>query len=148
MMNMDLFLTIKTIHILAIISWMAGILYLYRLFVYHFDKGQTSQDNHVLLGIMQKKLFRFITFPAMLVSITTGIILVLFSPHYLHQSWFQVKATCAFLLILTTFYCLRISRKLDQKQFAEFTSRHLRILNEVPTLLMIIIVSMAIFRPT
>ena len=68
-----MYLYLKWIHIVAVISWMAGILYLIRLFVYHAEYGPKSEDNHKLLSIMEKKLLYFITHPAMLITWITGL---------------------------------------------------------------------------
>ena len=144
---LNLLLAAKSIHIIAIISWMAGILYLYRLFVYHRENEKTSVEIHTLLSLMEKRLLKYITIPAMILSIITGLTLVSLNPVYLNQLWFQIKAVCAMGMIGSTHAGFLIFKRFERKDFGSYTSRKLRILNEVPTLLMIIIVFMAIYRP-
>lgn len=147
MLYLNLLLAFKALHIIAIISWMAGILYLYRLFVYHREKGEGSDEIHNLLSLMEKRLLFYITLPALLVSLITGIFMVILNPGYLYQLWFQVKAICAIALIGATHAGYLIFKKFENKDFSNYTGKKLRFLNEVPTLLMIIIVFMVIFRP-
>jgi len=147
MHDLNLLLALKALHIIAIISWMAGILYLYRLFVYHREKGTDREEIHSLLSLMEKRLLFNITLPALVVSLITGICMVILNPAYLYQLWFQIKATCALALIGATHAGYLIFKKFRRKDFRNYTGGKLRFINEVPTLLMIIIVIMVIFRP-
>lgn len=142
------YLVAKFFHIIGIISWMAGILYLYRLLVYHFDHQNPADPSFSLLSIMEMRLYRYITMPAMGVAILAGVWIIILNPYLLSQFWFQIKLIGGILMILSTLYAKRIMRRFQSQQIQNFTSRRLRILNEVPTLLMLIIVAMVVFRFT
>lgn len=145
-----LYLVFKYVHLLAIISWMAGILYLIRLFVNHVEHGLLSEDNHRLLSLMESRLYRFITFPAMTISWTAGLSLVALNPQaYLSSWWFFIKFIAVTLLTSLTLWCAHMIKLLQQKSQVKSlpSSRFFRILNELPTLLMMIIVGMVVFRP-
>jgi putative membrane protein len=126
---------------------MAGILYFYRLFVYHFDFGQKNEAIHSLFSLMELRLFKFITVPAMILSVLSGIIMISINPLLLSQKWFQIKLTGAVLMIFSTIYGLPLMKNFRNKRLQGYTSKQLRFLNEVPTLLMILIVVMVIMRP-
>lgn len=126
---------------------MAGVLYFFRLFVYHLEFGQRNESIHDLLSMMERRLYRYITVPAMVVAVLAGIFMVYFNPGLLSQGWFHLKLLFAILLIGVTLYGQVLLRRFHLKQFQIFSSRHLRILNEVPTLLMILIVFLVIMRP-
>ena len=138
---------LKCIHILAIISWMAGLLYYYRLFIYHFEFGQTNQAIHSLLSLMEKRLFKYITVPSMIAAVITGVLMVIDNPSLIRALWFQIKFLCGLLMIGTTIYGLRLLRRFKNKNFKPYSSKKLRIMNEIPTILMILIVIMVILRP-
>ena len=142
-----LYLFIKWLHIIAIISWMAGILYLYRLFIYHVEYGATNPEIAKLLKLMERRLYRYITFPAMIVAWFAGLSMVALNPFFLTQTWFMIKLFCILCLSYSTIYANHIHKQLDLNPKSSFSSKQLRILNEVPTLLMMIIVAMVIFRP-
>ena len=131
---------LKIIHILAIISWMAGLLYLPRLFVYHAENIEKN-DVVSLLKVMEFRLYRFICWPAMIVSVFTGLALV-----YLYfdftSLWVLAKLFCVFGLIVCHLYFGKVVQT-----FPEKSSKFFRFLNEVPTLLMIGIVCFVILKP-
>ncbi len=147
-MNLSSFyLWFKCFHILGIICWMAGLLYLYRLFIYHFDFGQNKEEIHSLFSLMEKRLYRYITVPAMLVSVIAGVGLILLNLSLLFQLWFQMKLASAVLMVLVTGWAGQIRKKFQSKDFNNNTSFRLRVMNEVPTLLMILIVILVVVRP-
>lgn len=133
-------------HIVAIISWMAGILYLYRLFVYHTE-NRKSQEVHGLLQIMERRLYRAITVPAMSVAYVAGFALVAQNSALAKGGWFHAKLLAVLLLTCSTVYAGKIMRRFAADGTYRPTSRSLRILNEVPTVLMLVIVALVIFRP-
>src|SRR5690242_13273999 len=100
------YLVLKSLHIIGIISWMAGILYFYRLFIYHFDYAQTNHSNHVLLSLMEKRLFKYITVPAMIISAITGLAMAYFNSALLSERWFQIKFIGAVSMMGVTLYGL------------------------------------------
>ncbi len=143
---MNFYLLFKSLHLISLISWMAGLLYLPRIFVYHSDTiGNEAQ--HVTFQTMERKLYNYIMMPAMLSTWFFGVALI----HTLGFSifselWFIVKGISVLLLTHYHFYlgkCVKIfSINKNTK-----SSKFYRIINEVPTVLLIIIIFMAIFKP-
>ena len=134
---------IKVLHVIAIISWMAGLLYLPRLFVYHAGVGPGEQSE--TFKAMEGKLLRFIMIPAMLLSWITGVTLAVQGGHF-HAIWFYSKLLAVVLLTAVHFY-----DGVLQKAFAEerntHSSKFFRFYNEAPTVLMIAIVIFVIVKP-
>ncbi|MBB45697.1 MAG: TIGR00701 family protein [Rhodospirillaceae bacterium] len=142
---MEIYLWIKALHIVAVIAWMAGILYLPRLFVYHAMQIPGSEVSETF-KIMERRLLRFIMNPAMIISFALGGWLILINPGLLEQPWMQYKVIA--LVIMTGFHA-SLSRwrrffAIDQNTFSP---RFFRVINEVPTVLMIIIVLLAVLKP-
>lgn len=138
-----MYLWIKALHVIAIIAWMAGLLYLPRLFVYHAETGPGPQSQ--TFKTMERRLYRYIMSPAMTVAWLTGLFLAVDSGAF-QQPWFHVKAT---LVLLMT--GAHVHDGLLLRRFAAdaniHSSRYFRIVNEIPTLLMIGIVVMVIVKP-
>lgn len=138
---------LKALHIISVISWMAGMLYLPRLFVYHAEAGQTSLMAATFKR-MEYRLLKYITNPAMFVSWIFGILLLWANQEALVSDthWFHVK----FLLLLglSTFhgFLARWRRQLFEDRCAH-SPRFFRMVNEIPTLLMIGIVFLAVLKP-
>ena len=144
---MEHYRLILAFHIIAIISWMAGILYLYRLLVYATEKGTANQEIHQLLSLMARRLYRYITMPAMVVSWALGLTMVFINPALASGGWFHVKLLSVILLTGSSHYAGRLVKNYETKSKELPPSRRIRFLNEVPTLLMIIIVMMVILKP-
>jgi protoporphyrinogen IX oxidase len=146
-MSGGLYLWIKALHVVAVISWMAGLLYLPRLFVYHCDAEPGSAGSETF-KVMERRLMAAIMTPAMLVSwaLGLGLIAVLGLEVFRDGYWLTVKV--ALVIALTGAHLLMIRHLRD---FARDRNRHsqryFRILNEVPTVLMIAIVILVIVRP-
>lgn len=135
---------IKIIHIVAIISWMAGLLYLPRIFMYHVDVIHGSESD-TLLCTMERRLLFYIMTPAMLVSIATGLLLAM-EEGVMLSVWLHIKMLCVFFLIVIHGLCFLYRRRFLSN--THFTSKKFfRIFNEMPTILMIIIVIMVIKKP-
>ncbi|WP_036284510.1 protoporphyrinogen oxidase HemJ [Methylocystis sp. ATCC 49242] len=138
-----MYLWIKALHVVAIISWMAGLLYLPRLFVYHAETAPGPQSE--TFKIMERRLYRYIMTPAMTVAWLTGFYLAV-EGGALSSGWFHVKAT---LVVLMT--AAHVHDGVLQRRFAadanRHSSRYYRVLNEIPTLLMIGIVVLVIVKP-
>ncbi len=134
---------IKALHVIAIISWMAGLLSLPRLFVYHAGVGRGAQSES--FKTMERKLLRFIMVPAMLLSWITGVTLAVQGAHF-HAFWFHAKMLAVVLLTAVHFYDGFL-----QRAFAEDRNTHspkfFRFYNEAPTALMIAIVIFVIVKP-
>lgn len=137
-------LWVKAVHVMAIISWMAGLLYVYRLFVYH--AMETEKVVQERFQVMERRLIRGIMNPAAVLALATGIGLLTYFPVYLHQPWMHAKLTFVAGLFVSHGMAMRFRVKLIDAPHA-VPHKTFRILNEVPTLLMIGIVIMVIVRP-
>jgi len=143
---MDTYLAFKALHIIAVISWMAGLLYLPRIFVYHVENNEEKKICDVF-KVMEKKLYFYIMLPAMILSWLFGIALF----HYLgidqaQQFWLKAKILLVIFLTVYHFYlgkCLK-DFALDRNKMS---SKFFRIFNEVPTILLILIIFVVIFKP-
>ncbi|MBI4042029.1 MAG: CopD family protein [Deltaproteobacteria bacterium] len=133
------------VHLAAVISWMAGLLYLIRLFVYHAqEKEEVVKDRFI---VMERRLYKIITMPAMGAALLSGILLIAANAHYyLKAGWLHKKLVLVFIMIGVTHYAGALRRKFEagtvQKSHVYF-----RVLNEVPTLLMILILILVVFKP-
>jgi putative membrane protein len=143
---MNSYLLFKSLHLIAVISWMAGLLYLPRIFVYHAE-NINDQNSTNIFKTMEKKLYFYIMMPAMILSWIFGLLLIYnlgFS--VFNELWMQIKIISVIFLMSYHFYlgrCL-IDFKNDQNTK---TSRFYRIINEVPTILLILIVFIVVFKP-
>ncbi len=142
---MNLYLLFKSLHLISVISWMAGLLYLPRIFVYHSEADHDSQRK--IFKIMEKKLYNYIMMPAMLLSWLFGVLLI----HNLGFSvfselWMQIKMI---LVVILSFYHFTLGKYL--RDFAidnnQKTSKFFRIFNEIPTIILIVVIFVAIFKP-
>jgi len=143
---MNTYLILKSLHLIAIISWMAGLLYLPRIFVYHVENKQDQNISNTF-KIMEKKLYYYIMTPAMVLSWLFGLLLVFnIGLDYLVFKWLQIKLI---LVIILTFYHFFLG--LCLKKFSintnTYSSKFYRIFNEVPTILLILIVFIVVFKP-
>ena len=146
---MNTYLLFKSIHLIAVISWMAGLLYLPRIFVYHSEAVQSnkSEDLTSIFKVMERRLFIYIMNPAMIVSWIFGILLIhTIGIDNFGSFWLQLKLI--FVIILTIYHlflfqCLR--------KFAEnsnpYTPKFYRVINEIPTVLLISIILVVVFKP-
>ena len=143
---MNTYLLFKSIHLIAVISWMAGLLYLPRIFVYHVENLEKKQVTDIF-EIMERRLYIFIMRPAMILAWLFGIILIYLNGlEILFLLWIQVKLVL--VLILSAYHeylgkCLKSLKDGTNKKNAKF----FRIINEVPTILLIIIVFIVVFKP-
>ena len=142
---MNSYLLFKSLHLIAVISWMAGLLYLPRIFVYH-----SENNNEIVTTVfktMERKLYNYIMTPAMILSWVFGLILIHeIGFQQLASLWLQLKLILVLLLTVYHFYLgsLLNKFKLDQNRK---TSKFYRYMNEVPTLLLILIIFIVIFKP-
>ena len=135
------------LHLISVISWMAGIFYLPRLFVYHVEKGENNKEIHSLLATMEKKLLRLIMNPAMVATWVFGLLLVA-TPGIVDwaELWPWIKALM--VIGMTVFHhMLALWRKDFEHGRNRHSSRFYRLANEAPTILMVVIVVMVIGRP-
>lgn len=135
---------LKAFHVVAVIGWMAGLLYMFRLFVYH--ARETEEIVKVRLVVWETRLFRTIASPAMAATWFFGLGMLALQPALLRQSWLHAKL--GLVILLTVFHHVAIPlRKRLEAGLPTLSDRAFRILNEVPTLLMIGIVVLVIVRP-
>ena len=142
--GIDMYSFFLAIHIISVIAWMAGLLYLPRLFVYHSeDKVKINQETSSTFKIMEEKLYRIIMNPAIALVWITGLTLFYFNGY---QLWLIIKFLFVFLMTLFHIFlgqCLRNFAKDNN----HYSSKFFRIINEVPALIMIIIVFLVVFKP-
>ena len=137
---------VKSLHIMAVISWMAGLFYLPRLFVYHVEKAEKVQDAPVIFQEMEEKLIRVIMRPAMVVSWLCGLLMVL-TPGIVDWAEIWPWAKGASVIGMTWFHhWLALRRKDFLEGRNQLTGRQYRMMNEVPTLLMVVIVLAVILK--
>tara|TARA_B100001063_G_C16455833_1_gene400591 strand:+ start:133 stop:567 length:435 start_codon:yes stop_codon:yes gene_type:complete len=143
---MNLYLLFKSLHLIAVISWMAGLLYLPRIFVYHSEASHESQKD--VFKIMERKLYNYIMMPAMLLSWLFGVLLI----HSLGfivftELWMQIKTI---LVIILTFYHFLLGKYLNDFAINNNykSSKFYRIINEVPTIVLIVVVFVVVFKPS
>ena len=142
---MNLYLLFKTLHLISVISWMAGLLYLPRIFVYHAEATHESQKD--IFKTLERKLYNYIMMPAMLLSWLFGILLI----HYIGFSafselWMQIKLVAVSLL---TYYHFTLGKYLNDFAMdnSQKSSKFFRIYNEIPTIILIVVIFVAIFKP-
>ncbi|MDA0357880.1 MAG: protoporphyrinogen oxidase HemJ [Proteobacteria bacterium] len=136
---------IKSLHIISVISWMVGLLYLPRLFVYHAD-AQTGSVQAETFKVMERRLLKAIMTPAMIASFIFGLWMLALYPGLFSEPWFHVKLA-AVLLMAGVHGKFSKMRRLLENDEKPLSSKAYRIWNEVPTILMIIIVVMAVAKP-
>jgi len=143
---MNIYLTFKALHLIAVISWMAGLLYLPRIFVYHTENQEERQINKVF-KIMEFKLYNYIMMPAMILSWIFGLILIgSIGFEQLHSNWLIIKLILVVVLTIYHFFlgnCLNKFKNDENK----YSSRFFRIFNEIPTILLILIIFIVVFKP-
>ena len=143
---MNLYLFFKSLHLIAVISWMAGLLYLPRIFVYHVENIEKNQTVEIFFT-MERKLYFYIMYPAMILSWIFGLLLIsIIDFSNISLLWLQLKLLFVVLLTIYHFYlgiCLKNLKENTNKR----TSKFFRIINEIPTVLLIFIVFVVVFKP-
>ena len=143
---MNSYLLFKSLHLIAVISWMAGLLYLPRIFVYHVENINDQNSTNIFKN-MEKKLYFYIMIPAMILSWIFGLILIsIVGFDVLSATWIQLKLI---FVVLLTFYHFYLGQCLKNFAFEQNnkTSKFFRIINEIPTILLILIVFIVVFKP-
>ena len=143
---MNSYLLFKSLHLIAVISWMAGLLYLPRIFVYHVE-NLNDQNSSSIFKTMERKLFFYIMMPAMILSWIFGFILILtIGIDVFFTLWLKLKLLFVILLTIYHFYLCKLLKDFNLNRNTK-SSKFFRILNEVPTILLILIVFIVIFKP-
>ena len=143
---MNSYLLLKSLHLIAVVSWMAGLLYLPRIFVYHVENLKEKKISNVF-KIMERKLYFYIMMPAMILTWIFGLILISSLGFEIFSTlWIKLKL---FLVILLTGYHFYLAKLLNNFKLDQNTksSKFFRIINEVPTILLIFIVFIVVFKP-
>lgn len=143
------FLYLKALHIIFVVTWFAGLFYIVRLFIYHVEANEKSQPAKDILQnqykIMSKRLWYIITWPSAIIVLITAISMLINNPGWLTPSWMHIKLTFVFLLYLYHLKCHSIFKDL-QKDVVKRTSHQLRLWNEVATVLLFSIVFLVVLK--
>ena len=146
---MNTYLLFKSIHLIAVISWMAGLLYLPRIFVYHSDAVQNNKSEDLMstFKTMERRLFIYIMNPAMILSWIFGVLLI----HTIGMDnfgflWLQLKLLFVVILTIYHFFLFQCLRKFADNNNS-YSSKFYRIINEIPTVLLIGIILIVVFKP-
>jgi putative membrane protein len=143
---MNSYLLLKSLHLIAVVSWMAGLLYLPRIFVYHVENKEKKEATNIF-EVMEKKLFYYIMLPAMILTWVFGLALIYLNGlEIFSQLWMQIKIVLVILLSAYNDYLGRCLVSLKNNSNTR-SSKFFRIINEVPTIMLILIVFLAIFKP-
>ncbi len=139
----------KSFHLIGVVVWFAGLFYLVRLFVYHAEASQQSEPAQTILKnqyeIMEKRLYNIITTPGMVVTVAMAIGLITTEPEILKSGWLHIKLALVAILLIYHFYCGRIMKQLEKGE-CKWTGQQFRALNEAPTVLLVAIVLLAVFK--
>ena len=143
---MNSYLLFKSLHLISVISWMAGLLYLPRIFVYHVENFEKKETTKVF-ETMERKLYNYIMRPAMILSWLFGVILIYLNGlESLASLWLQIKLVLVFILTIYHEYLGKCLRNLKDGSDNK-SSKFYRIINEIPTILLILTVFVVIFKP-
>lgn len=139
----------KAFHLVGVVVWFAGLFYLVRLFVYHAEAYEQPEPAQTILKnqyqIMEKRLYNIITTPGMLVTVAMAIGLITTEPEVLKSGWLHIKLALVLVLLGYHHYCKRLMKQLAKDE-CTWTSQQFRALNEAPTVLLVAIVLLAVFK--
>lgn len=139
------YLWLKAFHIMAVIAWFAGLFYIFRLFVYHIESD--SADVHRLMETAERKLLRIIMNPAMVVAWVLGLLLIAMQSQYIFsQGWLHIKLLFVVLLTGYHMYAARVRKQLLAGT-CKLTGKQARLINEVPAVIMLVVVLMVELQP-
>ncbi len=142
---MNFYLLYKSLHLISVISWLAGMLYLPRIFVYHSEAQHDSQIE--IFKVMERKLYNYIMMPAMILSWIFGLLLIhTLSFQIFSELWMQIKGVAILVLTHYHFY-LGKNLRLFASNNNDKSPKFFRIINEIPTILLIVIVFVVVFKP-
>lgn len=140
---------IKSLHLIFVITWFAGLFYIVRLFVYQIEASQKTTPEKEILGkqlkIMASRLWNIITWPSMILAVAFGVCLLFINSALLNLPWMQVKLAFVVVLIIYQFKCHQIFKQL-QKGEVKYSSNYMRLFNEVPTLILFAVVFLVILK--
>jgi protoporphyrinogen IX oxidase len=136
-------LWLKALHVVFVVTWFAGLFYLPRLYIYHVDAADPVSTQR--FQIMERRLFAIMSIGAAL-SVAFGLLMLIASPGYLQLPWLRVKLLFVALLIAYHAYCYKLMRDLAAQRNTR-SAKWLRVFNELPALLLIVIVILAVVKP-
>ncbi len=142
---MDWYGIVKALHVISVISWMAGLLYLPRLFVYHAAEAPGSASSETF-KVMERRLYRAIMNPAMMATWLFGLTMLWMAPGWLEDGWMHAKLFLV-LVLTATHHAMGRWRKAFAADENRHSTRFYRIANEIPTLLMVVVVFLVILKP-
>ena len=145
----EAYLWFKTLHIVGVVVWFAGLFYLVRLFIYHVEAEELEPELRVPFqqqySLMEKRLANIITTPGMVVAVSMAICLLIAQPAWLQQGWMHAKLAFVAALLAYHAFCYRVMGQL-QAGTISWNGKQLRALNELPTLLLVIVVMLVVFK--
>ena len=145
----EAYLWFKTLHIVGVVVWFAGLFYLVRLFIYHVEAEDLEPDLSLAFknqyGLMEKRLANIITTPGMVVAVSMAIGLLVAQPSWLQQGWMHAKLGFVAALLVYHWFCYRLMGQLKEGS-CQWSGKQLRALNELPTLLLVIVVMLVVFK--
>jgi protoporphyrinogen IX oxidase len=137
----------KALHIIFVVSWFAGLFYIVRLFIYHTEANMRAETERKILHeqftLMQWRLWYIITTPAMYLTVLFGTIMLFANTALIKMPWMHVKLTFVFVLLIYHFICQRLMNQLKSGK-SKWTSSHLRLWNELATLILVAVVFLAV----
>ncbi|MEB3252823.1 MAG: protoporphyrinogen oxidase HemJ [Cyanobacteriota bacterium] len=140
---------LKSFHIIGVVVWFAGLFYLVRLFIYHVEAGAEPEPAQTILKrqyeVMERRLYTIITTPGLVVTVAMAIALLVTMPDYLKNGWMHIKLALVGVLLAYHIYCGRLMGQLQRGE-CQWSSQQLRALNEAPTLLLVVIVMLVVFK--
>ena len=143
---MNLYLTLKALHLISVISWMAGLLYLPRIFVYHaenIDQKETSE----IFKVMERRLFYYIMMPAMILTWVFGVLLIhTIGIDNISFLWLKIKLILVIVLTIYHFFLFKCLKRFIENNNS-FSPKFYRMINEIPTVLLIGIILFVVFKP-
>lgn len=139
----------KAFHLIGVVVWFAGLFYLVRLFVYHAEASEQPEPAQTILKkqyeLMETRLYNIITTPGMLVTVAMAIGLISTEPEILKSGWLHIKLAFVVALLGYHYYCKRIMKQLAKGE-CKWSGQQFRVLNEAPTILLVVIVLLAVFK--
>ncbi len=142
---MTSYLVLKSLHLIGVVTWFAGLFYIFRLYVYHVE-NQDKPDVVAVLQTMERRLYYGIIWPAAVITTTFGLWLLWQQPELLHARWLQTKFLMLVMLFGYQFFSGH-TRKCFARGEIFLTSRQCRLINEVPTVVLLIVIPLAILKP-
>ena len=139
------YLYVKSFHLIFLIAWMVSLLYLPRLFVYHSSVSKKNSSYNLLL-LMEKRLIKIIAIPAMILTFLFGFLLLNIQKELLYENYFAIKLLAVLFLIIYQVYLILVYLAF-KKRINKRSANFYKLINEIPTILMIIIILLVVLRP-